>query len=71
MRYIALPIFYTYFDRILRKGYIRMSLLIKNASQIVQVVSDKKCFLTGDDSKTLAIVEQDNSGEKLSLVVCR
>ena len=48
-----------------------MSLLIKNASQIVQVVSDKKCFLTGDDSKTLAIVEQDSSGEKLSLVVCR
>ena len=48
-----------------------MSLLIKNASQIVQVVSDKKCFVTGNDSKTLAIVEKDNSGEKLSLVVCR
>ena len=48
-----------------------MSLLIKNASQIVQVVSDKKCFVTGADSKTLAILEQDSSGEKLSLVVCR
>ena len=44
-----------------------MSLLIKNVSQIVQVVADGRSYITKDGFKKLAVMEHDE--EKLSVVV--
>ena len=46
-----------------------MSLLIKNVSQIVQVVSDGKKYITGDGFKNLAVIERGDHEEKLCIVV--
>jgi len=46
-----------------------MSLLIKNVSQIVQVVSDGRKYITRDGFKNLAIIQEDDRGEKLCIAV--
>ena len=46
-----------------------MSLLIKNISQIVQVVSGGERYITKDGFKKLATIEHGDHGEKLSIVV--
>ena len=46
-----------------------MSLLIKNVSQIVQVVSDGRKYITGDGFKNLAVLGQDDREEKLCIAV--
>jgi len=46
-----------------------MSLLIKNISQIVQVVSDGSRFITCDGCKNIAILEQGKDAETLSIVI--
>ena len=48
-----------------------MSLLIKNASQIVQVVSDGRMYINGDGAKNLSVIEAGGSGEKLSVSINR
>ena len=46
-----------------------MSMLIKNISQIVQVVSDGERYITKDGFKNLATIGQSDSNEKLSIIV--
>lgn len=46
-----------------------MSLLIKNVSQIVQVVSDGRKYITRDGFKNLAVIGQDDREEKLCIAV--
>ena len=46
-----------------------MSMLIKNISQIVQVVSDGERYITKDGFKKLATIEHPDRNAKLSIVV--
>ena len=46
-----------------------MSMLIKNISQIVQVVSDGERYITKDGFKKLATIEQADHKEKLSIIL--
>ena len=46
-----------------------MSLLIKNVSQIVQVVSDGRSYITKNGFKKLAVIEHEGHEEKLSVIV--